>query len=109
MAEFKNDMRMNFETIFIPTRYSTNRKLSLEIKGWYEKNVSGCTSLGVKESVTGEEATAMYRSLIEHAPAKSNAREMRFLLEETSERIKLGLKKKIEKREDSFESYNLTY
>ncbi len=88
LNEFKRDMKMEFETIFIPTRYSSNRKLSLEIKNWYEQNVKGCTSLGVRESVVGEESIALYRSIIEHAPTSDPALEMQKLLIEVNQRIR---------------------
>lgn len=87
LNEFKRDMKMDFETIFIPTRYSSNRKLSLEIKTWYEQNVKGCTSLGVRESVVGEESIALYRSIIEHAPTSDPALEMQKLLMEVNQRV----------------------
>ena len=88
LNEFKRDMKMDFETIFIPTRYSSNRKLSLEIKTWYEQNVKGCTSLGVRESVVGEESIALYRSIIEHAPNSDPALEIQKLLMEVNQRIR---------------------
>ena len=88
LSEFKRDMKMDFETIFIPTRYSSNRKLSLEIKSWYEANVKGCTSIGVRESVVGEESIALYRSIIEHDPVSRPALEMQKLLIEINQRIR---------------------
>ncbi len=91
LNEFKRDMKIDFETIFIPTRYSANRKLSLEIKNWYEQNVKGCTSLGVKESVAGEESIALYRSIIEHAPGTDPAMEMQKVLLEVNQRIQISL------------------
>jgi len=109
LAEFKNDMRMDFETIFIPTRYSSNRKLSMEIKSWYEEHVAGCTSLGVKESVTGEEATALYRSVIEHVPSKSNAKEMQRLLTEVNQRIRQSESSDKADWNKAYENQNATY
>jgi chromosome partitioning protein len=91
LNEFKRDMKIDFETIFIPTRYSANRKLSLEIKNWYEQNVKGCTALGVKESVAGEESIALYRSIIEHAPGTGPAMEMQKVLLEVNQRIQISL------------------
>lgn len=87
LKEFKDEMRMNFETVFIPTRYSSNRKLSMEIRDWYEKNVQGCCKLGIRESVQGEEATALYKSLVEHVPGKPIAFEMQDLLIEVHNRV----------------------
>jgi len=91
LTEFKNEMRMNFESIFVPTRYSTNRKLSIDIHSWYKENVEGCADNGVRESVMGEEATALNKSLIEHAHSKPIAKEMRELLIEIHSRIEKSI------------------
>ncbi|MEC8625103.1 MAG: hypothetical protein VXY34_09815, partial [Bdellovibrionota bacterium] len=57
-------------------------KLSLENRSWYENNVEGCTQCGLRESVLGEEATALYSSVLEHVPGKVPAKEMKNLLQE---------------------------
>lgn len=80
LTEFKEDMQLEFESIFVPTKYSTNRKLGLEIFDWYLKNVPNCLSQGIRESVFGEEATALNISLIEHVPNQKVAKEFRSLL-----------------------------
>ena len=80
MDEFKSEMQMKFESIYIPTRYSAGRKLSMEIKSWYEANVHGCLNLGIRESVLGEESTALKKSLIEHAPNHAVSKELRELM-----------------------------
>jgi chromosome partitioning protein len=87
LSEFKDELRLDFENIFVPTRFTSNRKLSLEIRKWYEENVEGCTKFGVRESVLGEEATALYKSVLEHSPAKPLAKEMVHLLKEIHQRI----------------------
>ncbi len=87
LGDIKSEMRINFENIFVPTRYSSNRKLSLEIREWYQQNVEGCTSTGIRESVLGEEAIALNRSLLEHAASKKVGQEMRDLLKEIHSRI----------------------
>jgi chromosome partitioning protein len=91
LSEFKDEMKMDFESVFVPTRYSTNRKLSLDIHGWYKSNVEGCTDNGVRESVLGEEATALNKSLIEHAYSKPVAKEMRELLVEIHSRVQSAI------------------
>ena len=87
LKEFKRDMHIDFENIFIPTRYNSNRKLSMEIMNWYQANVSGCSSIGIRESVVGEEATALNKSLIEHAPGKRPTSEFIQVLREVHRRI----------------------
>lgn len=87
LNEFRRDMQLNFNGIFIPTKYIPNRKLSMEIRQWYLDNVEGCTKWGVRESVLCEEATALNKSLIEYSPNKEVAGEMRLLLQEISEKI----------------------
>lgn len=91
LAEFKDEMRMQFESIFVPTRFSSNRKLSLDILGWYRENVNGCADLGIRESVLGEEATALNKSLLEHASGKDAAVEMRELLSEIHARVQSSI------------------
>ena len=87
LNEFKSDMHLDFESIFIPTRYSNNKKLSLEIKNWYQSNVSGCSEHGIRESVQGEEATAMHKSIVEHAPTHALSDDIRSLMSEIQTRI----------------------
>lgn len=87
LSEFKRDMRIDFETIFVPTRYSLNRKLSLDIRDWYQQNIEGCTSVGVKEALLGEEAVAMHRSVLEHDPYNAMSLEMMALFKEVHHRL----------------------
>lgn len=88
LDEFKREMHLEFQSVFVPTRYSSNRKLSLEILEWYKTNVSGCLPFGIKESVHGEEATALHKSVLEHIPGKPFAMEMKEVLEEIWKRAK---------------------
>lgn len=93
LGEFQREMNLHFESIFIPTRYSSNKKLTQEIRQWYRQNVSGCTQAGIRESVDGEEATAMRLSIPEHSPTKTVAKEMRDLLMEIHQRVLLQIEK----------------
>ncbi|MBF0207452.1 MAG: AAA family ATPase [Oligoflexia bacterium] len=85
--EFRREMRLNFGNIFIPTRYAHGKKLSMEIKEWYTQNVQGCTENGIREGVMGEEAQALKISLIEYAPNKDLALEIKNLLIDVQQRI----------------------
>ncbi|OUR96621.1 hypothetical protein A9Q84_09760 [Halobacteriovorax marinus] len=87
LLEFKNEMKIDFESIFVPTRYSLNRKLSLDILEWYRSSVPGCISGAVRESVSGEEATALNKSLMEHCPGKAPAIELMGVLSEIHRRV----------------------
>ena len=91
LREFQRDMNLALKTIFVPTRFVTNRRLGLEIKKWYEENVSGITKFGVPECVLGEEASALNISVLEHAPNKLQAQEMRLLLTEIGSFLTDGL------------------
>ncbi|MFG1506021.1 ParA family protein [Halobacteriovorax sp. ZH5_bin.2] len=75
LKEFKDEMRLDFESIFVPTKYSTNKKLSNDILNWYYQNVAGCTTVGIKESVSAEEAMALNLSIAEHAAGKAIAKD----------------------------------
>ncbi|MBF0299165.1 MAG: ParA family protein [Oligoflexia bacterium] len=87
LNEFKKDMDLKFNTIFVPTRYCNTKKLSIDIKSWYNKNLPSCTVNGIRESTYGEEASALKLSLIEHSPSKVVAQEMRDLFTEIFSKI----------------------
>ena len=82
LQEFKHDMRSSFTQIYVPTRLSPSRKLSREIFSWYQEHLVDCTQTALRESVQGEEATAMRVSIPEYAPASDAADEMRELMRE---------------------------
>lgn len=82
ISEFKRDMRLDFQHVFVPTRLVSSRRLSREIFDWYRANLEGCTKHSIRESVHGEEATALRLSLAEHAPTSIAAAEMRVLTSE---------------------------
>jgi chromosome partitioning protein len=82
LREFKKDMNLGFESLFVPTRYSPSKKLSMEIRSWYINNIPRCMLNGVRESLCSEEASAMKVSLPEHVPTKNVADEMRSMISE---------------------------
>lgn len=87
IAEFRRDMRLEFNHVFIPTRVVGSRRLSREIFDWYRQNLQGCTSFSIRESVHGEEATALRLSIAEHSPSSAPAAEMRLLLAEVGDAL----------------------
>ncbi len=87
LNEFKSEMQLNFESIFVPTKYSTNKKLSNDILNWYFDNVEGCTSVGIKESVSAEEAMALNLSICEHVGGKAIAKDTVSLFKQIHEAI----------------------
>lgn len=82
ISEFRHDMRLDFKNIFVPTKFVTNRRLSREIRQWYQENLDNCLKHSLRESVQGEEATALRLSIAEHAPSSVPAAELRLLLAE---------------------------
>lgn len=84
---FKKDLKLDFEQIYVPTRFTSTRKLSAEIRSWYLANVPGCVHGAIRESVHGEEATALRLSLPEHNPSSLVADEMREILLQIWNRI----------------------
>lgn len=98
LDEFKGELSLSFKTIFVPTRFSSTRKLSMEIRSWYLANVPGCTSNAVRESIHAEEAMAMNLSLPEHVPSKLVAEEMRELLKEIWDRMAIGKREQKESK-----------
>lgn len=85
--EFKTLLKLNYEHIFVPTRFASVRKLSNEIRGWYLANVDGVTHSVIRESVQGEEAMASHISVPEYAAKTLPASEMRELMKELWFRI----------------------
>lgn len=80
IQEFTDEMDVSFRHLYVPTRLSPNRKLSREIRDWYATHLENCTSGNVRESIQGEEATALRMSIPEFAPTSVAADEMRALL-----------------------------
>ncbi|WP_127714296.1 ParA family protein [Halobacteriovorax sp. HLS] len=94
LEEFKQEMRLDFESIFVPTRYSLNRKLSQDILSWYRENVDGCIDGAIREGVSGEEATALNKSFIEHCPGKPASNEIIEVLSEVHRRIEESISRR---------------
>lgn len=80
LTEFTQDMHLDLETVFVPTRYSRQRKLSMDILQWYQKYVTGCTNFGIRDCVLGEEAVALNLSFAEHDPTHAASQEMKGVL-----------------------------
>jgi chromosome partitioning protein len=87
LTKFRDEMRLKFTTVFVPTRFSANRKLSTEIRNWYLTNAEGCIHDAIRESTGGEEATAMRLSLPEYAPTTLQADEVRNVLSQVWNRV----------------------
>ena len=79
---FFKEMKANPKHILVPTKLSSNRKLSGEIRSWYMLNVKGCTNGAIRELSSGEESIAKNKSLPEYAPTSLAAQEMREILSE---------------------------
>ncbi len=88
LMEFKAEMHLNFESIFVPTRYSKSRKLSMDIREWYQSEVKGCTEKGIRESIIGEEATAVHQSIPEYNLSGAISRDIKELIVEIHGRVK---------------------
>lgn len=82
VQEFSRDMGTNFKHLFVPTRFSPTRKLSQDIRAWYAEHLDACSETAIRESIQGEEATAMRISIPEFAPTSVAAVEMRALITE---------------------------
>lgn len=102
LENFKRDTKSDFSEVFIPTKFTPTRKLSSEIRTWYLSNVIGCVSGTIRESIHSEEAIASHMSLPEYEPNSLPADEMRQLIVEVWERIKVASKSKETKRKNEF-------
>jgi chromosome partitioning protein len=82
VSEFKSKAKASFEHIFVPTKYNSTRKLSSEIRKWYNANLPNCILTAVRESTVGEEASAASLSVPEYAPSKPPSDEMKEVVSE---------------------------
>lgn len=94
LDEYSQELDLDYEHIFVPTKCTATRKLSSEIRSWYLANVKGVTQGCIRESVQGEESIAAHVSLPEYAPKSLVADEMRELLREIWARIDRQAQKK---------------
>lgn len=92
---FKRDTRHDFAHIYVPTKFKSTRRLSSEIKSWYLKNVPGCLTSVIRESVASEEAIASHLSLPEYAPSSVYADEMKEFIQEAWTKILHESEKKL--------------
>lgn len=82
IGEFRKEMDLNFEHIYVPTRFSPMRKINSGIRRWYFKNLPGVTDSAIRESTNVEEAIAKQVTIFEHAPKNIIADEMRQTIKE---------------------------
>lgn len=78
--EFIEEMDLSLQHVYVPTRLTQSRKLSKEIRDWYVSQISNCLPVAIKDSVVGEEATAMNVSLPEYQPGSDGAMEINEIL-----------------------------
>lgn len=80
LNQCQSDLSLNFQHLYVPTRLNVQRKLSREIFQWYQDNLPGCSEVAVRESIHGEEGSALHCSVPELAPESSAAEEMKLLV-----------------------------
>lgn len=80
LAQFRRDLNLDFQHVYVPTRLNSQRKLSREIGQWYAQHLPGCLDGAIRESVHGEEASALNLSVPEHAADSASASEIKSLL-----------------------------
>jgi ATP-dependent protease HslVU (ClpYQ) ATPase subunit len=66
LDRFSKKMRLGeLNRLFVPTKVSHHRKISVQIRDFYRENIEGCTKSSIRESIVGEEAVANRLSFIE--------------------------------------------
>jgi chromosome partitioning protein len=80
LEEFKHTMKLSYKHVYVPTKFTSRRKLCNEIRQWYTKNLPNVTLLVIRESAQGEDATASRLSIPEFSPSELVADEMRELI-----------------------------
>jgi len=87
VQEFKKELMLNFNLLYIPTKIAKNKKLSSDIYDWYLKNLPECFAIGLKESLKTEESMALKISLVEYSPRALVALEMKSVIKEIFNRM----------------------
>lgn len=82
IGEFRSDLKLKFQHLFVPTRYQKTRRLCHDIFVKYQQELTNCLPTPVRESVVGEEAMALGLSLPEYKPSSVQAKEIRLVLNE---------------------------
>ena len=82
VQQCRRDLNLQMQHAYVPTRLNAGRKLSREIGQWYRKNLPDCLAVAIRESVHGEEASAMNLSIPEFAADSPSALEIKQLLAE---------------------------
>ena len=77
----------NIKKAFVPTKVSLTKKIYTQIRQFYAGNVEGCTLSSIRESIIGEESVAKRLSIVEYAPTKTIADDIRELLIELDGKI----------------------
>jgi chromosome partitioning protein len=80
ISEFKTDLKINFDNIFIPTKYSIQKRLSRDIFQWYQDNINNLSCSRLSECASCEEAMALNKSVIETKPTSRSAGEIKEIL-----------------------------
>jgi chromosome partitioning protein len=96
--EFKKDFNLQFEHIYIPTKFSQTKRLSRDIYLWYQNHIESMTNNVISESLQGEEASALKISLPEYHPSHKKATEMKSVISECL--VPFYLEKQIHKHKE---------
>lgn len=80
LEDFQKQMDLKQKTVYVPTRFSNNKKLSTEIRKYYLANIKNCTSTAIREANAYEEANSLYQTVMETSPKSLYAQEMRELM-----------------------------
>ena len=76
------DIHQKVSKVFVPVKTSGVRKLAMQIKQHFQKNIKDCSHSSIRESVAGEESIAMKKTILEHDHRSTLAEDMReFLIE----------------------------
>jgi len=80
--QFKEEMKVNFDHIYVPIKYSNNKKLRKEIRSYYMTNIPECLHGGIRDSQLGDDAMATCLSVPEFSPSSPLADEVREVIKE---------------------------
>lgn len=76
------NLKSKVSRLFVPVKTSGTRKLATQIKQFFHQNIENCSNSSIRESIIGEEAIAMKKSILEYSHRSTLSEDMReFLIE----------------------------
>lgn len=89
LDQFGSEMKIEDQKrIFVPTKVTSSKKISMQILNSYNKNIEHCSYSSIRETIIGEEAIALKQSIIEYKPTSPISEDIKALLQQINTELK---------------------